>query len=172
MKTITIYELFRLIKDGKQPKEIKYNGYLLSWDNANKDYYCEKYGHLFTYLFTNEQTTLVLEEKVEILEDKSTQEETKEYINKLLEVWEPVKKQFSKLFDEIARIDNDLNLIDNNFNLEDKPKEEKKIPEKLDEYADVSDNLACKWSFGEKKLKDKIDEIIDYLHYLKSKGNE
>lgn len=45
--------------------------------------------------------------------------------------------------------------------------EEKKIPEKLDKYADVSGDLACEWSFGEKKLKDKINEIIDFL---KSKG--
>ena len=45
--------------------------------------------------------------------------------------------------------------------------EEKKIPEKLGEYADVSGDLACDWTFGEKKLKDKINEIIDYL---KSKG--
>ena len=45
--------------------------------------------------------------------------------------------------------------------------EEKKIPEKLDKYADVSGDLAYDWTFGEKKLKDKINEIIDYL---KSKG--
>ncbi len=47
--------------------------------------------------------------------------------------------------------------------------EEKKIPEKLDKYADISGDLACEWSFAEKKLKDKVNEIIDYL---KSKGNE
>ena len=47
--------------------------------------------------------------------------------------------------------------------------EEKKIPEKLDKYVDVSGDIACEWTFGEKKLKDKIDEIIDYL---KSKGDE
>lgn len=41
--------------------------------------------------------------------------------------------------------------------------QEHKIPEKLSEYADVSGDLACGWSFGEKKLKDKINEIIDYL---------
>lgn len=47
--------------------------------------------------------------------------------------------------------------------------EEKKIPEKLDKYADVSGDLACEWSFAEKKLKDKVNEIIDYL---KNKGDE
>ena len=45
--------------------------------------------------------------------------------------------------------------------------EDKKIPEKLDKYADVSGNFTCEWSFNEKKLKDKINEIIDYL---KNKG--
>lgn len=48
--------------------------------------------------------------------------------------------------------------------------QEHKIPEKLDKFADISDNLACEWSFAEKKLKDKVNEIIDYLDYLKSKG--
>lgn len=47
--------------------------------------------------------------------------------------------------------------------------EDKKIPEKLDKYAYISDNLASEWSGSEKKLKDKINEIIDFL---KSKGDE
>ena len=41
--------------------------------------------------------------------------------------------------------------------------QEHKIPEKLNEYADVSGDLAYGWSFAEKKLKDKINEILDYL---------
>lgn len=45
--------------------------------------------------------------------------------------------------------------------------EEKKLPEKLDEYVDIGKDIACEWSFNEKKLKDKINEVIDYL---KSKG--
>ena len=47
--------------------------------------------------------------------------------------------------------------------------EEKKIPKKLGMYVDVSGDLACEWSFAEEKLKDKINEIIDYL---KNKGDE
>ena len=67
---------------------------------------------------------------------------------------------------------NDLCYYDNScrFFLNDEVEiieEKKKIPEKLDEYADVSGGLACEWTFGEKKLKEKINEIIDYL---KSKG--
>ena len=45
--------------------------------------------------------------------------------------------------------------------------QEHKIPEKLDKYADVSGDLACDWSIAEKKLKDKINEILDYLEEIK-----
>ena len=41
--------------------------------------------------------------------------------------------------------------------------EDKKI-EKLGRYAEVSGDLACEWSFAEKKLKDKINEIIDHIN--------
>ena len=44
--------------------------------------------------------------------------------------------------------------------------QEHKIPEKLDNYADVSGDVAYEWSFAEKKLKDKINEIIDYLEEI------
>jgi hypothetical protein len=64
------------------------------------------------------------------------------------------------------KLDNKIEILDKDFKLE----EEKKIPEKLDEYADVSGDLAYEWNFAEKKLKDKVNEIIDYLDYLKSKG--
>lgn len=74
MKTITMYELLGLVKEGKQPNAIKYDGYILSWDNEVKDYYCEEYGSLFIYLFTTKQTTLALEEKVEIIEEKKIPE--------------------------------------------------------------------------------------------------
>ena len=46
--------------------------------------------------------------------------------------------------------------------------EEKKIPEKLGEIAYVDEEYAYPWTKGEIKLKDKINEIIDYL---KSKGD-
>ena len=47
--------------------------------------------------------------------------------------------------------------------------EEKKIPEKLDKYVDISGDLACEWSFAEKKLANKINEIIDTLEMLNEK---
>ena len=66
---------------------------------------------------------------------------------------------FSYLFgkDNLDFLNNEIEILE----------EEKKIPEKLDIYADISGDLACEWSFPEDKLKDKINEIIDYL---KSKG--
>lgn len=69
-KKITLYELLGLIKDGKAPKEIKYNNYLLSFDDIDEDYYCEFYGNLFEYLFTNIKTTDLLNNEIEILDDE------------------------------------------------------------------------------------------------------
>ena len=45
--------------------------------------------------------------------------------------------------------------------------EEKKIPEKLGEFARTDEEYTYCWTGTEAKLKDKINEILDYL---KSKG--
>lgn len=169
MKTVTMYELLGLIKDGKAPKRIRYEDrtYTLYLDEKNNHYYQNDKCKFFILSISCFEE---LNEKIEILEDKPTQEEIKEYTNKLLKVLEPVKKQFSKLFDEITRIDNDLNLIDNNFNLENNSKEEKKIPEKIDykiEYMSSSNGYLLQYCID---FAEKIDEIIDYLDYFKSKG--
>lgn len=76
---ISIYELLKLIKENKAPKEIEYDGYLLSWDNADKDYYCEEYGNLLEYLFGEYQTTRVLDITVKILEEKKIPEKLEIY---------------------------------------------------------------------------------------------
>lgn len=72
--TITIYELLKLIKENKAPKEIEYDGYLLSWDNDDKDYYCEEYGNLLEYLFGEYPTTRVLDITVKTIEQKKIPE--------------------------------------------------------------------------------------------------
>ena len=64
---ITIFELLKLIKEEKQPKEIKYGDYILDWDETDKDYYCEEYGNLFEYLFSEYQTIHVLNIEVTIV---------------------------------------------------------------------------------------------------------
>lgn len=76
---ITMYELLGMIKDGKAPKKIEYEGYLLSWDNVDKDYYCEEYGNLFEYLFCEFQTTELLNFTVEILKEKKIPEKIEYY---------------------------------------------------------------------------------------------
>lgn len=80
-KEITLYELLGMVKDGKAPKEIKYNNYLLSFDDIDKDYYCEFYGNLFEYLFTNIKTTDLLNDEVEILDDEDMEIEELHIIN-------------------------------------------------------------------------------------------
>lgn len=75
---ITIYELLGKIKDGQAPKEIKYQNYLLSFDDVDKDYYCEFYGELFEYLFANIQTTELLNDEVEILDNEDEDEDIEE----------------------------------------------------------------------------------------------
>ena len=44
---ITMYELLGLVKDGKAPKKIKYNGVELEYDELRKDYY--KYFNFILY---------------------------------------------------------------------------------------------------------------------------
>lgn len=159
MKKITIYELLGMIKDGNAPKRILYDNYIWSW--TGDDYQTilkdKKEQFLITGMYYTWLTDF-LNYPVEILEETPTQEEIKEYTNKFLEAWIPVKKQFGKLFDELVRIGND-------FNLEDKLEEEKKIPEKLPIY-DCTDAYS---KFDINDNRKAINEIIDYL---KSKGDE
>lgn len=110
MKTITMYELLGLIKEGKAPKKIKYNDYIYTVGrNTRKhfiDYYSEEDEWCFNYYVKYEN----LNDTVEILE------------------------------------------------------EEKKIPEKIkDKYCSQISKV---------ELAQKYNEIIDYLEYLKSKGDK
>lgn len=59
--------------------------------------------------------------------------------------------------------------------IEDTPKEEKKIPEKLKSLNNVGNvpnlvEFADKQQLNNHLLKDKLNEIVHYLQYLKSKG--
>ena len=113
MKTITMYELLGLVKDGKAPKKIKVTGTIYEYD--------EEYGFYFT---KTKNGRVALGGKL-----------------------------------------NEINLI-YNFNNENNVEileEEKKIPEKLEILSD-NENYSNKILYG------KINAIIDYLDYLKSKG--
>jgi len=78
-----------------------------------------------------------------------------------------------RLYAEQSRLNDEVEILE----------EEKKIPEKLETYKDKNneiflDDLCYKYmpihkdslSFNEQVIVDKLNEIIDYLHYLKSKG--
>ena len=163
---ITMYELLGMIKDGKAPKKIMFLGNTYRYDEID-----ETYRNIIGNTNIGEMHNLefYLDDEVEIIEEKPTQEEIKEYTNKFLEAWIPVKKQFGKLFDEIARTSNVLDL-------EDTPKEEKKIPEKLNIINGAVDG---KWENGnsynytlsapQTVIIHKLNDVIDYL---KSKGDE
>ena len=69
----------------------------------------------------------------------------------------------SYLYDETSEEDVYWFIDEDWLNREIKLIEEDKKIEKLGKHADVSGDLVCEWSFSEKKLKDKINEIIDYI---------
>ena len=64
---ITIYELLGLVKDGKAPKKIKYNGVVLVYEDAYEDYWCYSGKYLFEYKFAT--CNDFLNDYVEIIED-------------------------------------------------------------------------------------------------------
>ena len=83
-KTITVYELLGLIKDGKAPKIVKWEDYIFSF--YNDDYLCKnedfiknrETNYLLCYLFSLPGSALNI--KVEILEeDKPIIEKIKRY---------------------------------------------------------------------------------------------
>lgn len=125
MKTITMYELLGLVKDGKAPKKIKY-----------KD---------IVYELTDKK----------IWADEVYSNEGKGYI---------------KLnFIHIKSLNDEVEILE----------EEKKIPEKLDIYDELQTLLANGGGSYDhnlhkmfKKIEIKQNEILDYLDYLKSKGDK
>ena len=65
-----IIDLLCLINnEEKMPQNIIYKGFLCSWDNDEKDYYCEEYGNLFEYLFSEYKTDEVLNMEVTRMAD-------------------------------------------------------------------------------------------------------
>lgn len=64
-KTITIYELLGLVKDGKAPKHIKYKDYDLVWEESLCYYRTNRYGGWEMFYFNLSD----LNDTVEIIED-------------------------------------------------------------------------------------------------------
>ena len=126
MKTITMYELLGMVKDGKAPKKIKYKGtiWYLEQDFSNRlPYY--KNGYNNDNLLTGKE---------------------KDYFS-------------HSLNDEVEILE-----------------EEKKIPETLIPTSlkgiDTLDEKIAIAHSDTISVIDTVNEIIDYLDYLKSKGDE
>ena len=70
-KKITIYELMRLIKDGKAPYEVIYQGTKYYIDELENYYRAEDRTPLFERIFNNYNDYDALQEKVEILPEEN-----------------------------------------------------------------------------------------------------
>lgn len=125
MKTITMYELLGMVKDGKAPKRIRIRSAGGVYD---KEFYFD--GNIYMYKDEYEEYAMTDDISIEM-----------------------------SLNDEVEILE-----------------EEKKIPEKEKIYK-IEDDLPYEslivWQRANNKIFEKqINEIIDYLDYLKSKGDK
>lgn len=145
MKTITMYELLGLVKDGKVPKKIKYADYEYSWHGEEHKYCRSVILSNWIALTTDFSLLEILNTKVEILEDT--------------------------MEDRYREMEEVRNYKPNPSYLT--PKEEKKIPEKLGmTYMKKIDDDAFiteRFSQAEQQIVNTVNALIDYL---KSKGDE
>lgn len=142
---ITMYELLGLIKDGKAPKEIRYNGIEPEYDKNAKDYYPYYGEYLFEYKFAD--CINFLDDEVEIL-DEEPKPITKESIEALGYACGEIRKCFENGW---------------NKSLENKPliEEDKKIEKckNYENFLEIDDYI--------EHLKNKIDELINEINKLK-----
>ena len=72
---ITMYELLGMVKDGKAPKEIIYNGYNYLYHTDRKSYYRSVVGSNWIALTTDFSICTILNNEVEILEEEKKKPE-------------------------------------------------------------------------------------------------
>lgn len=117
-KTITIYELLGLVKDGKAPKKIKYEEDYLLFDDVDKDYFSEKTDALFTKLFSKTATNYLLNDKVEIIEDNDKLKHGENYVDFADLIpdskFDYLYEMESRIIDHINKIEETLNVSKDN----------------------------------------------------------
>ncbi len=143
-KTITIYELLGLVKDGKAPKKIKYDGYLWSYCNiyCHNGVYCSYWNEMDIELqdYTENNIIRYLNDTVEIIEDNDKLENKKMFkLNKF------VPSQEYIMTDKNVDLDNKIEMIRKRF------------------YSNELYML---------DIVDKINEIIDHINKIEEKLDE
>lgn len=143
---ITMYELLGLVKDGKAPKKVRFDNVIWNkvYGEKNILYEDEYDNDLFIHFF-RKNLDFTLNDEVEILEEEPRNIEV-------------CGSLFTKSeYDKLAHSE-----------------EEKKIPEKIRHDAcwiyDDETNQLEKITLKDDLILNKLDDIIDYLDYLKSKG--
>ncbi len=106
MKTITIYELMGLIKDGQAPYEIIYEGTKYHIDPLEKYYKSEDGTALLEFIFNDYNDYSALQEKVTIPEENDEWEGIEE-----------IKYKNKKIYNETTKSYNTLNSKDKNIYL-------------------------------------------------------
>lgn len=98
---ITMYELLGLIKDGKAPKEIKYENFVYSWVRKYKTYTRYDIPGKDLYITTNN-----LNDEVEIIEENKKIEHCKGYedFDCMDELIEHLREKIDILIDEINKM--------------------------------------------------------------------
>lgn len=98
---ITMYELLGLIKDGKAPKEIKYENFVYSWVRKYKTYTRYDIPGKDLYITTNN-----LNDEVEIIEENKKIEHCKGYedFGCVDELIEHLREKIDILIDEINKM--------------------------------------------------------------------
>lgn len=102
---ITIYELLGLIKDDKAPKKIKYNNDIYEYEDC--DYFDINRG----YLFDRYNVSSILNDEVEILEEKKKIPEKLKDILKVDDLIPPVDENMYKIWKQTIKNHNKINEI-------------------------------------------------------------
>lgn len=94
-KTITIYELLGLVKDGKAPKKIKYDGDKYTYNDC-KDYEIDS---SIYNLFETITVTFILNDTVEIIEDNDKLEDNIINADEMKNIGKNLGLAYRKLFE-------------------------------------------------------------------------
>ena len=162
MKTITMYELLGMVKDGKEPKKIKYN---------DKIYYYHK-GYDFNYMYNSSDSSPMDRDKslftfnsYKIKYGRMCWDDNTmiDFLNDTVEVLEEEPRDIEVCGSLFTKSEYDK-LVH--------CEEEKKIPEKIDIWYSLKgtvneEDMKEMITIMFEELKDKYNQLIDYL---KSKG--